>query len=82
MSDEIPVPSAHARAHSPAEYPPPPELGDVIDALDDAAASLKVVVRNQTDSLLGGMRRFVRDQPLMAMAIAGATAYLIGRLRR
>ncbi|MGB0135158.1 hypothetical protein [Dokdonella sp.] len=67
---------------STIQYPPPPELGDVIDALDDAAASLKSVVRSQTRSVVDEVGQYVRAQPLMALAIAGSVGYLIARIRR
>jgi ElaB/YqjD/DUF883 family membrane-anchored ribosome-binding protein len=63
-----------------------PELGDVVDSIDDAAAKMKTVVRNvvreKTDLMFGDARSLIRDQPLAAMAIVGAVAYLVGRLGR
>jgi len=63
-------------------FPPTPVLGDVIDALDDATASLRTVVRNRTRSVVEEARNFVRAQPLTSIAIAVGVAYLSGRLRR
>ena len=74
---DIDRPLAPGMAASPA-----PELGDVIDAIDDAASSLKSVVKNEADSLLMDFRSLIRDQPITSIAIAGALAYLIGRVGR
>jgi hypothetical protein len=81
MTEDFVATANPDRVHAPAEYPPPPQLGDVIDALDDAAASLKVVVKNQTKSIVQEMCLFVRRRPIAALAIAGTAAYLIGRFR-
>ncbi|MEZ5463136.1 hypothetical protein [Dokdonella sp.] len=59
-----------------------PELGDVVDALDEAASSLKAVVRHQARSVFDDVDSYVRDQPLVALAIAGGVGYLIARLTR
>ncbi|MBL0163362.1 MAG: hypothetical protein IPP82_06875 [Xanthomonadales bacterium] len=61
---------------------PAPALGDVIDAVDDAAATFKAVVRNEADSLLHDFRSLIREQPITSIAVAGALAYLIGRVGR
>lgn len=59
-----------------------PELGDVVDSLDDAAATFKAIVKNEADSLLNDFRALIRDQPITSLAIAGALAYLLGRAGR
>ena len=82
MKDDSLVAAELAGVQPSPAYPPAPELGDVIDALDDAAATFKVVVRNQARSVFEEMRNFVRDQPLVALALAGGVAFLFGRLRR
>lgn len=82
MNDETRVASEPSSQVPNAAYPPPPEIGDVIDALDDAAASLKVVVRNRTHSLLHGVRVNVRERPLTMVTAAAALGWLFGRLHR
>ena len=63
-------------------YASPPELGDVVDALEDAAASLKAVVRNQTRTAVGEVDQFVRKQSLAALAIAAGIGYVVAGLTR
>lgn len=63
-------------------YPGRPEFGDVIDALDDAAASLRVVVADTGESLLKRTASLVRDRPVATLATVAAAAFLLGRLRR
>ena len=82
MNDESIAVTGHPGVPASTEYPPPPELGDVIDALDDAAASLKVVVKNGTKSIVDDISHFVHRRPLAAVVMAGAAAYLVGRLSR
>lgn len=82
MNDDTLAAPESAAAHSDGAYPPPPQFGDVIDALDDAAASLKVVVRNRTRTLLGDLRERINRQPLTAILAVGSLAYLLGRWRR
>ena len=65
-----------------AGFPPPPEFGDVVDALDDAAAAFRVVVRRRTEGLLDRARIRIRERPLRAVALAAGAAWLIARLRR
>ncbi|HET9033584.1 MAG TPA: hypothetical protein VFN25_11825 [Dokdonella sp.] len=75
-------------AHSDPSLPPnpaaavAPQLGDVIDGIQDTAATLKSVVRNETDSLLNDFRDLIRDQPIASVAVAGTLAFLIGRIGR
>ncbi len=59
-----------------------PELGDVIESIDEAANSFKSVVKNEADSLLFDFRTLIREQPIASIAIAGALAYLMGRIGR
>ncbi len=59
-----------------------PELGDVADALDDAAASLKAVVSDTSEKLVDDLRAIVRENPLLTLAAVGGLAYLVGRMRR
>lgn len=61
---------------------PAPELGDVIDSIDDAAATLKTVAQNGFDRVLEDARTLIRDQPLVAVALAAAVAYVVGRMGR
>ncbi len=61
---------------------PRPELGDVADALDDAAASLKAVVSDTSEKLVDDLRAIVRENPLLTLAAVGGLAYLVGRMRR
>ncbi|HUD41965.1 MAG TPA: hypothetical protein VMR06_08200 [Dokdonella sp.] len=63
-------------------YPGRPVFGDVIDALDDAAASLRVVVTDTGESVLKRTASLVRDRPVAALATVAAAAFLLGRLRR
>ncbi|PZQ12806.1 MAG: hypothetical protein DI564_12180 [Rhodanobacter denitrificans] len=63
-------------------YPGRPVFGDVIDALDDAAASLRVVVGDTGESLLKRTASLVRDRPVATLATVAAAAFLLGRLRR
>lgn len=74
VPETVPLPSQEAA-------PPEPELGDVIFALDQAAATLKAIVRNRSRSMLTEAREFVRDQPLTIVALALGVAYLYGRLK-
>lgn len=87
MTQEIPASSAVGSPQAAAMdamsgYASPPELGDVVDALEDAAASLKAVVRHQTRTVVGEVDQFVRAQPLAALAIAAGMGYLVARLTR
>ncbi|MCR6699910.1 MAG: hypothetical protein NVV68_01485 [Dokdonella sp.] len=63
-------------------YPGRPVFGDVIDSLDDAAASLRVVVSDTGESLLKRTAALVRDRPVATLATVAAAAFLLGRLRR
>ncbi|MEO7012688.1 MAG: hypothetical protein ABI127_00135 [Dokdonella sp.] len=73
MATEIPGASAAA---SPAE------LGDVIDSIEDAAATLSRVVRGEAQSMVEDVRSLIREQPIVAVSVVGAVAYLFGRLMR
>jgi len=58
------------------------ELGDVVDALEEAAVSLKAVIRNQARSVVDEADQFVRNRPMAALALAGGIGYLLARLTR
>jgi ElaB/YqjD/DUF883 family membrane-anchored ribosome-binding protein len=75
--------AAPAAEHDAIErMPPPPVLGDVLDSLDDAAASLKRVARNEARALLHDVRARIRARPIKAVALAAGLAFLLGRLAR
>lgn len=82
MNDETWVASERSAPIPDHAYPPQPEFGDVIDALDDAAASLKIVVRTRARGLLDRARAHVREHPLTMVAAAAGLAWLFGRLQR
>lgn len=63
-------------------YPGRPVFGDVIDALDDAAASMRVVVADTGQSLVRRTASLVRERPLVSLAAVAAAAFLLGRLHR
>jgi len=81
MTEEVVTPAP--REYNGTEIPPPaPVLGDVLDALDDAAASFKVVAQNEVQDLLGAVRSEIRARPIKMVALAAGAAYLLGRLAR
>lgn len=59
-----------------------PQLGDVIDSIEDAKATLGRIVCNEAESLLADMRDTIRAKPLAAVAVVGTVAYVFGRLLR
>lgn len=85
-NDEMPTASLDGADDEGAERvipeAPRPELGDVADALDDAAASLKAVVSDTSERLVDDLRAIVRENPLLTLAAVGGLAYLVGRMRR
>jgi hypothetical protein len=62
--------------------PPQPVFGDVLDSLDDAVASMRVVARNETEALVNRIRGGIRAKPLKVVTLVAAAAYLLGRLAR
>ena len=76
ISDLTPDPHRVNTAASPAE------LGDVLDSIEDAAATLGRVITHEAESLVDDVRGLIRDQPVAAVAVVGAVAYLLGRLMR
>ena len=73
ISTEIPCTSPAA---SPAE------LGDVIDSIEDAAATLGRVVRGEAQSMVDDVRSLIQEQPIVAVSVVAAVAYVFGRLMR
>ena len=61
---------------------PTPQLGDVIDSIEDAKATFGRIVRNETEILLADVRGMIRAKPLGAVAMVGAIAYVLGCMRR
>ncbi|MEO8012339.1 MAG: hypothetical protein ABI650_11890 [Dokdonella sp.] len=67
---------------SPRQPTAEPEVGDVIDALEDALASLKAIVSNQATSTTNGIRSVIRENPLAALAVTAGIVYVVARWRR
>lgn len=59
-----------------------PQLGDVLDSIEDARATLGRSVRNKAEGVLADARGKIRAQPLGAVAVVGVVAYVLGRLLR
>ncbi len=77
-AEPIPGSSAESTRLPPAE----PEVGDVIDALEDALASLKSIVKNHASTSTDGVRAVVRENPIAALAVTAGVIYLLARWRR
>lgn len=80
-SNDLPLPDLTSdlpRADASAA----PELGDVLDSIEDAAATMGRVICNEADYLVDDVRGLIREQPVAAVAVVGAVAYLLGRLTR
>ena len=60
----------------------PAELGDVVDSIEDAAATLGRVVREEAQSMVDDVRSLIREKPLAAISVVGAVAWVFGRLMR
>lgn len=77
-ASSVPTPESAEPRLPPAD----PEVGDVIDALEDALASLKAIVSNQASSATDGVRAVVRENPLAALAVTAGLVYVFTRWRR
>ncbi len=60
----------------------PAELGDVVDSIEDAAVTFGRVVTNEAQDRINDVRNMIHEQPIAAVAIVGAVAYLLGRFMR
>ena len=60
----------------------PAELGDVVDSIEDAAVTFGRVVTNEAEELVNDVRNMIHEQPIAAVAVVGAAAYLLGRFMR
>lgn len=82
ISSDIPRAEVTHKSFRVDAAAPAPALGDVIDSIDDAAATFGRIIRNEAHSLTDDVRGMIREQPVMAVAVVGAVAYLLGRLMR
>lgn len=82
ISNDLPLPDLTPDFPQVNATASPAELGDVLDSIEDAAATLGRVITNEAESLVDDVRGLIRDQPVAAVAVVGAVAYLLGRLMR
>ncbi len=76
-----PTDDADVRARQAADMTSP-EIGDVADALDDAAASFKAVVADTSTRFIDDVRLAIRENPLLSAVAVAALAYTVGRAGR
>ncbi|HQX64957.1 MAG: hypothetical protein IPH43_07800 [Xanthomonadales bacterium] len=81
-SSDLSFAEATADFSRPGVANPTPQLGDVIDSIEDAKATFGRIVRNETEILLADVRGMIRAKPLGAVAMVGAVAYVLGCMRR
>ncbi len=81
-SNDLPLPDPAPELAGAHAVAPTPELGDVVDSIEDAASTLGRVVCGEAESMVNDVRSLIREKPIAAVATVGAVAYLFGRIMR